>query len=251
MKELSLFTGGGGGVWASKILKHKVIGYVEFEDYPQRIIRARINDGTFDNAPIFSDIRAFLSEGYAASYQGLVDLISGGFPCQPFSSAGKRLGEADPRNMWPSTISTIGIIRPGLIFLENVPDILSSGYFGTILRELAETGFDAKWTVLGVGALGGITKRERLWLLGWDRKKYVHGLPIQRRISLKEHIRRTEPPGNLSNVETSWLMAYGYGGGKDDEVADREHRIKALGNGQVPRVAATAFRLLSQGLIPS
>src|SRR3990167_5510556 len=106
MNELSLFTGAGGGVLGSKLLGHRLVGYVEYEPYCQEILKQRIADGILDAAPIFGDIRKFISEGYAESYQG-VDLVSAGFPCQPFSVAGKGLGEKDPRNMWPATLRCI------------------------------------------------------------------------------------------------------------------------------------------------
>lgn len=88
--ELSLFTGGGGGVWAAKMLGHRVVGYVEWDKNAQQVIQARIQDGSFDDAPIFSDIRTFISDGYADAYCGHVDVVSGGFPCQPFSVAGRQ-----------------------------------------------------------------------------------------------------------------------------------------------------------------
>lgn len=99
MNELSLFTGAGGGLLGTHLLGWKAIGYVEFNEYCQRVIAQRIADGILPNAPIFGDIRTFISEGYAAAYTGLVDCLSGGFPCQPFSTAGRRLGADDERNM--------------------------------------------------------------------------------------------------------------------------------------------------------
>lgn len=92
MRELSLFSGAGGGLLGTKIIGWRTVGYVEIEDYCQRVIKQRIEDGIFDNAPIFSDIRTFNSEGYAEQYKGVVDVISAGFPCQPHSICGKRRG---------------------------------------------------------------------------------------------------------------------------------------------------------------
>ena len=103
MNELSLFTGAGGGLLGTKLLGFRHIGYVEWDNYCQRIIAQRIIDGLLDNAPIFGDIRAFIGDGYAEAYQGMVDIITAGFPCQPFSVAGKRKGADDNRNMWPAT----------------------------------------------------------------------------------------------------------------------------------------------------
>jgi len=80
LKELSLFTGAGGGLLGSKLLGWNTIGYVEWNEYCQRVIQARIQDGILDDAPIFGDIREFVREGYAGAYAGHVDVISAGFP---------------------------------------------------------------------------------------------------------------------------------------------------------------------------
>jgi len=169
MNELSLFTGGGGGVLGSKLLGWRTVGYVEFEPYCQRVIVQRIEDGHLDRAPIFGDVRAFIGEGYAASYQGMVDVVTAGFPCQPFSVAGKRAGADDPRNMWPATLEVLRIVRPRLAFLENVPGLISSGYFDTVLGDLASLGYDAEWTVFGADDVGAPHRRKRLWVLAWQR----------------------------------------------------------------------------------
>jgi len=166
MNELSLFSGAGGGVLASKyFLNWRTIGYVEFEKHCQKIIKQRIRDGLLDPGPIFGDIRKFISEGYAEAYKGMVDVISAGFPCQPFSVAGKKKGADDERNMWPSTCEVIRIIRPSRAFLENVPGLIGSGYFGNILQDLAEIGYDAKWCCLSAAESGARHKRERLWIV--------------------------------------------------------------------------------------
>jgi DNA (cytosine-5)-methyltransferase 1 len=149
------------------LLGFTCIGYIEIEEYCQKVIRQRQEDGFLDRAPIFGDIRAFNDQGYAEQYKGMADLITGGFPCQPFSVAGKRQGEMDGRNMWPATIDTIRIIRPRYIFLENVPGLLVSGYFGTILGDLAESGYDARWKVLSAAEVGARHLRKRLWILAY------------------------------------------------------------------------------------
>lgn len=168
MNELSLFTGAGGGVLGSLLLGWRTIGYVEWDNYCQQVIRRRIEDGILHNAPIFGDIRAFIGDGYAERYRGMVDVITAGFPCQPFSTAGKRAGEDDPRNMWPATIECIRVVRPRFALLENVPGLLSSGYFGTILGDLAESGYDARWRILSAAELGAPHKRDRLWIAVTD-----------------------------------------------------------------------------------
>jgi DNA (cytosine-5)-methyltransferase 1 len=184
VNELSLFSGGGGGLLGTKLLGFKTIGYVEYEPYCQKVLKARIEDGILDAAPIFGDIRRFISEGYAASYTGMVDVLTAGFPCQPFSVAGKRKGADDERNMWPATIETIRIVQPRFAFMENVPGLLSSGYFGTVLRDLHESGYDARWCVLGADDCGAPHRRKRLWILAYTR--HVISKPGSERIRRQE-----------------------------------------------------------------
>ena len=161
MIELSLFSGAGGGLLGSKLLGWKCVGYVEQNEYCQRVLRARIRDGFLDDAPIFPDVRTFNGR----PYRGRVDIVTAGFPCQPFSVAGRRKGAGDERNMWPDTIRIIREVRPRCALLENVPGLISSGYFGTVLGDLAESGFDAEWCVLSAQDCGAPHIRKRLWIV--------------------------------------------------------------------------------------
>ena len=197
LRELSLFSGAGGWLLATKwLLGWECRGYVEWNPFRQRILRQRILDGIFDNAEIYGDIRAFVAEGYARTYRGQVDVVTAGSPCTPFSFAGKRLGVQDPRNMWPATAATIREVRPRFVFLENVPGLLSGtkvqvavdwidpqrflfgnkwqttrtvlglpSYFGRVLQDLAALGYDARWGCVSANNLGAPHKRLRLWLV--------------------------------------------------------------------------------------
>lgn len=165
VRELSLFSGAGGGLLGTHLLGWRPVGYVEIDDYCQRVIAARIRDGILPEAPIFGDIRAFISDGFAASYQGLVDVVTAGFPCQPFSIAGRRQGEMDDRNMWPATLDVLRIVRPQWALLENVPGLLATRYFGAILSDLAEAGFDARWEIISAAEAGAPHLRKRLWIV--------------------------------------------------------------------------------------
>ena len=175
MNELSLFSGAGGGCLGSKLLGHRIIGYVEWDDYCQQVLAARIADGHLDNAPIFTDVREFLESGAAEQYRGIADVVTAGFPCQPFSNAGKR-DVNDSRNMWPATIEVVRRVRPAFCYFENVPGLLSAAvddesgrpvqYFGTVLRDLAESGYSARWRVLSAAEVGAPHKRDRLWIFG-------------------------------------------------------------------------------------
>lgn len=175
MNELSLFTGAGGGLLGTHLLGWVPVGYVEFNDYCQRVLAARIQDGYIPDAPIFGDIRAFISEGYAEAYQGMVDVITAGFPCQPFSVAGKRAGADDERNMWPATIECVRQIRPRYCYFENVPGLITSGYFEQILCDLSESGYSVRWRCLSAAEVGAPHKRDRLWIVANSRSQRTGG----------------------------------------------------------------------------
>jgi DNA (cytosine-5)-methyltransferase 1 len=164
VNELALFAGVGGGLLASRnMLGWRAVCYVERNTYAVKVLKARIRDGLLDDAPIWDDVNTFDGRPWT----GRVDIISAGFPCQPFSCAGKRLGENDPRNGWPATIRIVREIRPRVVWLENVSNLTSNRYFGRILGDLAESGYDVAWDCISAGAVGAPHKRERIWLLAY------------------------------------------------------------------------------------
>lgn len=170
MNGLDLFAGSGIGSLALKniIPDYKTVCYVEWEAYCQAILISRIKDGLLDDAPIWDDVRTF----DAKQWRGKVDIVYGGFPCQPFSVAGKRQGEADERNMWPDTIRIIGEVRPRFALLENVPGLLIHKYIRRIKGDMAEIGYDCQWLPLSAAEVGAPHKRERIWILAYPRHLY-------------------------------------------------------------------------------
>lgn len=254
MKHLSLFSGAGLGEWAARyLLGWETVGYVEWNKYCQRVLRARIEDGSFHDAPIFGDIRDFITGGHAEAYAGNIDIITAGFPCQPFSNAGHQLGADDPRNMWPATAECLRIIRPKYALLENVPTLINSGYFPTILGDLAEMGMDAIWGVFSACASGAPHTRERLFILAYaNGGRLESGVQQSHRgeticqqgtPTFRSH-RTTQNPLRLPSEV--WRAGHGALLRMADGDTARGHRIKALGNGQVPIVVATAWHVLSK-----
>lgn len=252
MNELSLFSGIGGGLLASKLLGWKTLGYVEFNDYCQKIIKARIEDDILDKAPIFGNVQAFISEGYAKSYKGMVDVITAGFPCQPFSVAGKQRGPSDPRNMWPETIECIRIIRPRFAFLENVPGLLAHPYGRTIFRDLAKSGYKCRWRILSAAEMGADHIRSRLWIVAHSKyerlqpnreSNYIHNQGRAQSALVEQNLleRATEKDAITGATDFPKPLLFR----NVDDVPDWVERLKALGNGQVPRVFAKAWMLLN------
>lgn len=254
MNELSLFSGAGGGLLGSKILGWRTIGMVEYDPYCQKILKQRIADGILDAAPIFGDIRRFIDEGYAEPYRGRVDVLTGGFPCQPFSVAGKGAGEDDPRNMWPATIECIRIIRPRLVFLENVPGLLAHAYIRRIFGDLAESGYDCRWDVIGADDVGANHRRQRLWILAYSAEGR-----LQMRFSKSQSIVASNGEssnsladdcfaGSLQSDNRRWPNTSRVRRVAND-VSNRMDRLKSTGNGQVPLCMAYAYEKLSEGII--
>jgi DNA (cytosine-5)-methyltransferase 1 len=219
LNELSLFTGTGGGELGTQhLLGWRTIGYVEWDEYCQRVLAQRIKDELLDEAPIFGDINAFIGEGYAERYRGMVDVLTAGFPCQPFSVAGKQGGEQDERNMWPQTVECIRIIRPRYALLENVPGLLANEYIRRIFGDLAEAGYDARWCVLGADDCGAPHRRKRLWIMAQPKggnareQKAGNGREGARRGSKKipdpKAVQREEIIGSKQNGVLSEDVSY-------------------------------------------
>jgi DNA (cytosine-5)-methyltransferase 1 len=118
-----------------------------------------------DPFPIWDDIRTF----DATEWRGKVDVITAGFPCQPFSVAGQRARENDERNMWPDTLRCIRELGPRYCLLENVPGLVRCDYFGQILGDLADAGYDAEWDIVSAADVGAPHRRRRLWIVANPR----------------------------------------------------------------------------------
>jgi DNA (cytosine-5)-methyltransferase 1 len=280
LTELSLFSGAGGGLLATKhLLGWRTVCYVEWDRYAVEVLKARIRDGYLDDAPIWDDAFTFDGQPWA----GLVDVVSAGFPCQPFSAAGKGLAERDPRNGWPAVIRILREVRPRYAFLENVPGLISKPYFRRILGDLAEAGFDIRHDCLSAQEVGAPHLRERLWIVAhaegsdgslpagreWQGKANPNGNGASRDVA-DATIQGLEKSADIQHAEHSRnrRIEYNEEGGKGTRdirggqwwsvepdmgrvangVASRVDRLAAIGNGQVPAVARAAWNGLTKGL---
>ena len=164
MNGLDLFAGSSMFSVALKriIPGYRTLCYVEKAPYRQAILISRIKDGHLDDASIWDDIQTFDPNPFT----GMVDIITAGFPCQPYSVAGKNKGEADRRNLWPDTFRCILGIRPRYVLLENVPNLLNHEYARKIYSDLARFGYDKEWDVVPAAFSGASHLRKRLWILG-------------------------------------------------------------------------------------
>lgn len=164
MNELHLFAGAGGGILGSELLGIRTICAVELEPYPASVLLARQNDGLLPPFPVWDDVCTFDGR----PWRGLVDVVSGGFPCQDISAAGKGAGIDGARSgLWREMRRIINEVRPKFAFLENSPLLVGRG-LARVLGDLAEIGYDAEWLVLGADDVGAPHVRKRIWILAHD-----------------------------------------------------------------------------------
>jgi len=162
MNELALFAGAGGGILGGKMLGWRTVCAVEWEPYPASVLCARQNDEILETFPIWDDVQTFDGR----PWRGIVDVVSGGFPCQDISAAGKGAGiDGERSGMWGQMARIIHEVRPKFAFVENSPMLTSRG-LGRVLGDLASMGFDARWGVLGAADVGANHQRDRIWIVG-------------------------------------------------------------------------------------
>jgi len=263
MNELALFAGAGGGILGGHLLGWRTICAVERDAYAAQVLAQRQNDGALETFPIWSDVCSFDGR----PWRGLVDVVSGGFPCQDISAAGNGVGIDGARSgLWSEMARIIGEVRPRLVFVENSPLLVGRG-LAVVLGDLAEMGYDAQWCIVSASDTGAPHQRDRCWVVANDnrtREPQSARLQQERRVGLEQcgevmadtSAPRLPAPRQESNGK-DWQQIRGVpasGGGwpaepgvgrMADGVAFRLDRIKALGNGQVPRVAAAAFSILN------
>lgn len=249
MNELHLFAGAGGGILGGELLGHRTVCAVEIEEYPRKVLLQRQRDGILPWFPIWDDITTFDGR----PWKGRIDIVSGGFPCQDISAAGKGAGiEGERSGLWGEIARVVNEIRPQFVFVENSPMLTSRG-LGRVLGDLAEMGYNARWCVLGADDVGAPHRRKRIWILAYADSERLEVSTQGQFKSTQEKKREPERCKSCrGNTKTKWwnraapkpgLCRVAHG------VANRVDRLKAIGNGQVPAVAAIAFTILSEGLI--
>ncbi len=247
MNELALFAGVGGGILGGHLLGWRTVCAVEWDGYAADVLIARQNDGSLPAFPIWDDVRSFDGR----PWRGRVDVVSGGFPCQDISAAGKGAGINGPKSgLWREFARIVGEVEPSWVFIENSPQLVHRG-LDVVLSALAELGYDAEWGVLGAAAVGATHRRERLWIVA-----HAHGEG-----QLREEERGARLGQRLGDGSTPLRAAFAQPWQRDpaaspepglgrlaDGVAHRMDRLRCHGNGQVPAVAAAAWTLLSNRL---
>lgn len=235
MNELALFAGAGGGILAGHLLGWRCVCAVERDSYCARRLMQRQNEGHLAPFPVWDDVRTF--DGHA--WRGHIDVVSGGFPCTDISPAGNLAGiEGDASGLWREMARIIGEVRPHYAFIENSANLINYG-LERVLCDLAAIGMDARWMRLSAADLGASHKRSRVWIVAYPVGSKGSG-PLRRS---DFGVGRFGKPISWDGTKESTLA---YARRNDAGLARRVERTNAIRNGQVPIVAATAWRILSE-----
>lgn len=222
LNELALFAGAGGGILAGKLLGWRTVCAVEYGSYPIAVLTQRQNDGILAPFPIWDDIRTFDGK----PWRRVVDVVSGGFPCQKFSTATHGRSVAD--DLWPDMLRVVKEVEPRLVFAENVAEKAIK----KAAQDLEDYGYKTETIMLSAQNMGADHVRERHWLLAYSD---MHG-QLRGQVNAK-----------MAGLPTLYSRVWQADPGESrmaNGVAYRMDRLKATGNGQVPLVAAKAFSIL-------
>lgn len=236
MMHGSLFSGIGGfdlaAIWAG----WDNIFQVETNPFCQQILKKH-----FPHATKYHDIHEFNGK----KYKGAIDILSGGFPCQPFSVAGKRKGRSDSRYLWPEMLRVVREVQPRWVLAENVHGLVTlqrGMVLETVCNDLESAGFEVQPYLIPACAVGAIHKRERIWILAYaNHNGLQRQLPENSRQTYRHP--KTFSPHALCKDEKQLPKPYVTGG--YDGIPHRMDRIKALGNAIVPHVAYEFFKIIN------
>ena len=245
MRELALFAGAGGGILGGLLLGWRTVCAVELDPYCRSVLLARQRDGLLPRFPIWDDVRTFDGN----PWNGGIEVISGGFPCQDISSVGPRTGlDGERSGLWREFARIIEEVEPAHVFIENSQHLRTRGLV-VVLQDLARMGFHAKWGVFGAENVRAPHPRKRMWIIADANRGR------QRVVAEHEQMAGASAPDGallaatlaeeeeaITRIADWWPVDLIQG--VDDGVANRMDRVAATGNGQVPRVARLAWETL-------
>ena len=224
---LDLFSGIGGfhlaaeWCWGDEL---ECVGHVEIDKFCQKVLKKHWSD-----VPIYDDVKTF-------KYDGEVDLITGGFPCQDISIAGKGEGiEGKRSGLWTEFKRIISECRPKFALIENVPNLIHRG-LDRVLCDLAEIGYSCEWQSISASEVGAWHKRERIWIVAYPNSERLQG---------SEHDTiHTKAQKRQTDLLYARFFNQGYNNISRPEdlrnangLSVEAHRLKSLGNAIVPQVA--------------
>ena len=166
LKHLDLFSGIGGfslGLESAGLVE--TVAFCDFDKYCQQILKKN-----FPGVPIYGDVKELNYDKLKADGIDTIDIITGGYPCQPFSVAGRKKGEEDPRHVWPEMFRLVQELRPTWVIGENVGGHIKLG-LDTVLENLESEGYSARTFSISASSIGANHKRERVWIVAYSESK--------------------------------------------------------------------------------
>ena len=226
--HIDLFSGIGGFALACRWAGIETIAFCEIEKYAQRVLRKN-----FPGIRIFEDVRQFPATEFREPF-----LLTGGYPCQPFSQAGKRRGAEDDRHLWPSMFGIIRTSRPTWILAENVAGHVTLG-LDEVLSDLESEGYATQALIIPACAVGTPHRRDRVWILANSIKtRRDDAKKIQRKVTIKKSQRSSNSDlGDYPGDEWTWAKRDLRDLRRDYDLSEGMDRLGALGNAIVPQVA--------------
>lgn len=236
LKHGSCFSGIGGFGLAARWAGIETAWQIEMDKYCRKVL-----DRHFPNTKKYKNIKEVNPYELES-----VDIISGGFPCQPFSVAGKRRGQKDDRYLWPRMLEVIRVIKPTYVLCENVTGIIDMALDQT-LADLEASGYTCETLIIPACALDAPHRRDRVWIIAYTDSQYVNPAKFQKRIDsekIKEAIRKWQSVRfiyrGINKVEF-WKTDESLFCGDDYGIPAQLDRLKALGNAIVPQIPYLFF----------
>jgi DNA (cytosine-5)-methyltransferase 1 len=241
MRSIELFAGIGGIALAAEWAGIETVAFCEREPFCQKVLHKHWPD-----VPIFDDVRTLNKQVLEERGidVGTIELISGGYPCQPFSSIGKRKGEDDDRHLWPEIKRLLQEIRPTWFIGENVAGHVTLG-LDTVLLDLENIGYSWQPFVIPACAVGTIHRRNRVFILAHSNSDRLEGSK-QKKIQRKQRLQRNSPYGN---VEEWTKRSYEYQPKlcrNTHGIPNRVDRLRSLGNAVVPQQIYPIFKYIME-----
>lgn len=216
LTHFSLFSGIGGIDLAAEWAGFRTVGFVEQAEYPVKVLQRH-----WPGVPIWRDVRDVTTQSVRNAGIGPITLVSGGFPCQPFSLAGQRRGKDDDRYLWPEMSRVIRELRPTWVLGENVAGFISLA-LDDVLSDLEGQGYEARAFVLPACAVGAPHRRDRVFIVAHAKGEFGQW-------------RQPAWAGRIGPPDGGWWDAEPNVGRMARRLPHRVDRLRALGNAVVPQ----------------
>ena len=257
MTHLSLCSGIGGLDLAAEWAGFKTVAQCEIDAYASNVLAKN-----FPGVPNLHDIRTVTNERLAKLGIRTPTVISAGFPCQPYSLAGKGIGDRDDRDLWGEVARVLGEIHPRWFVGENTPGLFTRNnqrYYRRVLDDLAALGYSVGWGIWGACDIGALHRRERVFLVAFsdaarkrrDQNEIQRGDPAESRTKTNERKIQTcrlqpERVRHCIPEYEGWWETEPNMGRVANGVPARMDRLRCLGNAVVPQQAYPIFKAIAE-----